>query len=179
MLLLIATVLTTTPSRAVERQHHIGLGPAFGALYIREKSTASIGAGAAFHYSYGLTDQFNLGLEASSVIVAAEQRQDTPESPTNRPATVDHAALGLGYVLDILRWVPYGTITAGAYRIAGGTLPSAVVSPGVSIGLGLDYQFTRHFAMGVAGRQHLIVMKLDDYPSYTTLLLRTEWMWGY
>ncbi len=177
--LLVATVFSTVPSRAVERQHHLGLAPTFGALYIHEKSTTSIGAGGALHYTYGLTDQFNVGLEASSVIVAAQQRQDTPESPTNRPATVDHAALGLGYVLDILRWVPSGTVTAGAYRLAGGTLPSALVSPGVSIGIGLDYQFTRHFAVGVAGRQHFIVMKLDDYPSYTTLLLRTEWMWGY
>ncbi len=148
-------------------------------LQVRDKSTASTGAGGALHYTYGLSDQFNLSLEASSVVVALNQQQDGPDSPRNRPASVDHAALGVGYVLDILRWVPYAAVYAGAYRIAGGTMPSVVVAPGVTVGLGLDYQLTRHFAIGVAGRQHFMLTQLENYPSYTTVLLRTELMWGY
>ena len=58
-------------------------------------------------------------------------------------------------------------------------MDSALFLPGASVGVGLDYQLNRQFAVGVAGRQHLMFTKLDTYPSYTTVLLRFEYMWGY
>lgn len=174
-----ALVFSSGSARAVERQHHLGLAPALGMLTVANKSTLSVGAGGALHYAYGLTDQWNLSVEASSVIVAANQKQDFPTAPRNRPASVDHAAVGLGYVIDILRWVPYLNAHGGLYRVAGGTLPEALWIPGLSLGLGLDYQLNRHFAVGVALREHFMLTKLADYASYTTGLLRFEYMWGY
>lgn len=172
-------VFSSGSAHAIERQHHLGLAPAFGMLTVANKSTLSVGGGGAIHYAYGLTDQWNLSVEASSVIVAANQKQDFATAPRNRPATVDHLGLGLGYVIDILRWVPYLNAHGGLYRVAGGTLPDPLWIPGVSLGLGLDYQINRHFAVGVALREHFMLTKLDDYASYTTGLLRFEYMWGY
>jgi hypothetical protein len=176
---LAACSLVPAKAHAIEGQHHLGLGPALGMLTVAGKSTVDTGVGGALHYDYGLTDQWNLSVEASSVIVAAKQRQDHPNSPHNRPATVDHAAVGIGYVIDILRWVPYLNAHAGMYRVAGGTLDNALFLPGLSIGLGLDYQLNRRFAVGLGFREHLMVTKLDTYGSYTTGLLRFEYMWGY
>lgn len=174
-----AVLAMSSSAEAIERQHHLGLDPALGILHVSGKSTASVGIGGGIHYAYGLTDQWNLGVEASSVVVAADQAQDTPTTPRNRPATVDHAAVGVGYVIDILRWVPYIGVHGGAYRLAGGTLDEALFLPGLSVGAGIDYQISRQIAVGVAAREHLMISKLDTYSSYLTLLLRVEYMWGY
>lgn len=174
-----AYALAPGDAHAIERQHHLGLGPELAILSIKDKSTASVGAGGALHYAYGLTDQWNLTLGASSAVVAANQKQDFPTSPRTRPATVDHASVGAAYVIDILRWVPYLNVEAGAYRLAGGTLPSSLFVAGASAGAGIDYQFNRDFAIGVAGKEHFLLSKLGTYPSYTTVVLRFEYMWGY
>ena len=167
------------PAAAIEHQHHLGLAPELAVLSIKDKSTASVGAGAAIHYAYGLDDQWNLAFEASSAIVAAHQRQDFPEAPRTRPAEVDHAVGGVGYVIDILRWVPYIEAQVGVYRLAGGTLSDSLWLPGAALGLGLDYQLTRSFSAGIAVREHFLVTKLSTYPTYTTIGLRLEYMWGY
>ena len=177
--MLLAGVLASTSAHAIEKQHHIGLAPALGILKIDGKSTASAGFGGAVHYAYGLTDQFNLSLHGGSVVVAANQEQDWPHSPRNRPATVDHVAAGVGYVIDILRWVPYVDVHVAAYRLAGGTVDGSLFLPGAQLGGGIDYQLSRRYALGISAKQHLLFTKLDTYPSYTTVLLRFEYMWGY
>jgi hypothetical protein len=174
-----AAVLSSRDASAVERQHHLGLAPQLSILAIDGKSTASVGAGGAIHYAYGLNDTFNLMAEASSSIVAADQDQDTPETPRNRPAGVDHGAFGVGYVIDVFKWVPYLCALGGVYHLSGGTLDDRLFLPGLSLGVGLDYQLSRSLAIGIAGRQHMFVSKLDTYPSYTTVLLRAEYMWGW
>lgn len=168
-------LLAAPEARAIERQHHLGLAPALGVLKIDNKSTTSTGIGGALHYAYGLTDQWNLSVQASSVVVAADQKRDGPY----RPATVDHGAIGIGYVIDILRWVPYVDVHGGVYRLAGGSIDGSLFLPGLSAGVGIDYQLNRQFAIGAAGRQHFMVSKMDTFPSYTTVLLRFEYMWGY
>lgn len=137
----------------------------------------SVGAGGALHYAYGLTDQWNLAVEASSAVVAASKPQDS--EPKNRPAGVDHLSVGASYVIDILRWVPYVGVQGGLYRLSGGNLNESLFLPGVSVNAGLDYQFSRSVALGVGARQHLMLGKLETYPSYTMVLLRLEYMWGY
>jgi hypothetical protein len=174
-----ASVLAAAPAHAIERQHHLGLAPELAILSIKDKSTASVGGGGALYYAYGLTDQWNFTLELSSAVVAAKQKQDFPDSPRTRPATVDHVTSGVSYVIDILQWVPYIGAEAGVYHLAGGTLPDPLFIPGLAVTFGLDYQATRHFAVGIGGREHFLLTKLSTYPSYTTVLLRLEYMWGY
>lgn len=179
--LVVAGVLlaVAVPARAVERQHHLGIGPTLGILSVDGKSTLSVGAGATAHYAYGLNDQWNLMGELGSAVVAANQDVDYAEAPKNRPARLDHASVGVGYVVDILTWVPYLTAQVGAHHISGGTLPSGIVTPSAQLGLGIDYQLSRSFALGLAGRQHFLFTKMEDYPSYTTVTFRLEYMWGW
>lgn len=175
----LGALFTSEPARAIERQHHLGLGPQLSILAIADKSTASVGAGVSLHYAYGLSDTWNLMVEGSWARVAASQKEDPPEAPKTRPEGADHAAAGIGYVLDVFKWVPYLSLLAGAYRLSDGTLTSDLWLPGVSAGLGLDYQLSRSFAIGVGAREHLMVTKLGTYPSYTTVMLRAEYMWGW
>jgi hypothetical protein len=171
--------LLASPAQAIERQHHLGLSPTLAMLSIKDKSTLSVGGGGAVHYAYGLTDQFNLTFEGGSAVVAADQQQDFDTSPRNRPARVDHGAIGAGYVIDILQWVPYIGLAGGLYHLSGGTMQDALFVGGISLAAGLDYQITRHVAAGIGVREHLLLSKLETYPSYTTFVLRLEYMWGY
>lgn len=176
---LVTSLAAQRSARAIERQHHLGLAPSLSMLKVDDKSSMSVGAGLALHWAYGLTDQFNLMAELNGSIVALDQEQDHPEAPRTRPSGVDHASVGVGYVIDVLRWVPYVGVLAGGYRLSGGTLPEALILPGAALAVGLDYQLSRRWAIGLAGRQHLLFTEASTYPSYTTLMLRLEYMWGY
>ena len=166
-------------AHAIERQHHIGLDPSLSLLKVDDKSTMSVGAGLGVHYTYGIDDQFNLMVEANVSRVAAHQQQDEPKSPHTRPADVTHASAGIGYVIDVLRFVPYLGVLLGGYRLSGGTMDHALLLPGAALAVGLDYQLSRQWAVGASGRQHFLFTKLSTYPSYTTVMLRLEYMWGY
>jgi hypothetical protein len=167
------------PAHAIERQHHLGLDPSLSILKVDDKSTVSVGAGIGAHYTYGLSDQFNFMVELNASRVAANQEQDHADSPHTRPANVAHGLVGVGYVIDVLRWVPYFGLLAGGYHLSGGTLDSPIVAFGGAVQVGLDYQLSRHWALGAAGQQHFLLTKLGDYPSYTTVMLRLEYMWGF
>jgi hypothetical protein len=179
--LLAAALLCASPreAEAIERQHHFGLDPSLSILKVDDKSSVSSGLGIGAHYTYGLNDQFNFMAEINASIVAADQKQDTPTTPHTRPADVAHALFGVGYVIDVLRWVPYFGLLMGGYRLSGGTLDNPVYVFGGAVQVGLDYQLSRQWALGVAGQQHFLLTKFSTYPSYTTLMLRFEYMWGY
>lgn len=172
-------LLLAGEAHAIERQHHVGINPQLSILAVDDKSTASVGGGGMIHYAYGVSDTFNFMVEASSSSVARDQQQDYPEAPRTRPAGVDHAAFGLGYIIDVFKWVPYVSLMGGVYRVYGGTVPEALLLPGLSAGVGIDYQLSRSWATGIGVRQHFMVSKLDTYPSYTNAFLRLEYMWGW
>jgi outer membrane protein W len=75
--------------------------------------------------------------------------------------------------------VPYFGVLAGGYHLSGGTLDSAVLVFGGAAEVGLDYQLSRQWAIGVSGQQHFLLTKMSTYPSYTNVMLRFEYMWGY
>ena len=166
-------------AHAIERQHHLGLDPSLSMLKVDDKSSISTGAGLGAHYTYGISDQFNFMADLNASIVAASEKLEDPTTPHTRPTQVAHALAGVGYVIDVLQWVPYFGVLAGGYRLAGGTLDNALFIFGGAAQLGLDYQLSRHWALGVAGQQHFLLTKMSTYPSYTTVMLRFEYMWGF
>jgi hypothetical protein len=166
-------------AHAVEREHRVGIDGGLSLLSIQDKGTMDVGVGAGAHYVYGLTDQFNLMVEGAWSVVAANQQQDNKDSPHTRPASISFAGAGVGYVLDILRWIPYGGVLLDSYYLYGGTLDTAKIFPGVELALGLDYRFNRSFTAGVSFRQHLLVTVMDKYPSFTNLFARVEYAWGW
>ena len=166
-------------AHAIERQHHFGLDPTLALLKVDDKSSMSTAVGLGAHYTYGLNDQFNFMAELNASFMVQGEKLETPVTPRTRPTQIDHALVGVGYVLDVLRWVPYFGILAGGYRLAGGTLDEQLIVIGGAVQLGLDYQLSRQWAIGAAGQQHFLVTQMSTYPSYTTVMLRFEYMWGY
>jgi opacity protein-like surface antigen len=171
--------LLPSTAHALEHQQHLGVDPSLSILSIDGKGSSDVGAGIGIHYTYGLNDQFNLMGEANFSRVAADQQQDSPTTAHTRPADVAHVSAGVGYVLDVLQFVPYGGLLVGAYRLSGGTLDNTLYLPGVSAKLGLDYQLSRNWAVGAAGEYHLLFTKLSTYPSYLTIGLQAEYTWGF
>jgi hypothetical protein len=171
-------VALAPPARAVEHEHHVGGGVGPSILVVDDRSGVEAGAGAAVFYTYGLSDAFNLLVEASSSAVGLNEKLDTPDTPHTRPATVSSLGAGVAYVLDVVRWVPYGGILATGYYLGGGTIDGGVGVAGAQIALGLDYKFSFAWAVGVAYRQHMLLSKMSTYPSFSQLFFKIEYSWG-
>ena len=176
----IAALFAATNAAAFERQHHLGGGGGLSLLKIDDKSTLDIGAGLGIHYAYGITDQFNLMAEGTTSIVALNEAHG-PGVPNTRPGAVDSLAVGISYVFDVIQWVPYAGVLAGGYLLSGGSIGPGSPEPaaGGQLAIGLDYQLSRTFALGVAYRQHFILTHLSTYPMYSTTFLRAEYVWGW
>jgi|CZKU01.1.fsa_nt_gi hypothetical protein len=173
-----AVATAASSAGAVERENHLGLDAGGGLLVIGNKSTNDIGASLGAHYTYGLNDTFNLMVEASYSLVALDQTADSKKTPPTYPAWLANADVGIGYVFDVLQWVPYAGVLIGGYGLSGGTIPGVKILPGAEIALGLDYRLSSSMAVGVALRQHF-VSDTTTYPSFSQALARVEYNWGW
>ena len=173
-----AALLVPATARAVEHEHHFGVGAGPAILKVDDKAGLMVGAGGALHYAYGLSDAFNFVAEYSTAIVALDAKLDTPTTPHTRPSTVDTLGVGAAYVFDVLRWVPYASVLAGGSLLHGGTLDKNLFAGGVQLGLGVDYKFSFSWAAGIAYRQHLLLTTMSTYPTYSQLFFRVEYAWG-
>jgi hypothetical protein len=174
----LAAAALAAPARAVEREQHLGIDVGGNMLVIGGKSTTDLGGTAMVHYTYGLSDTFDLMFEGQYSLVALGQTADGPKTPHTYPEWIANANVGIGYVFDVLTWVPYAGILVGGYGLSGGTIQGTKFLPGVELAVGLDYRLSPSLAIGVAGRQHLL-SETDTYPSFTQLLARIEYVWGW
>jgi hypothetical protein len=167
------------PSRAgaVEHEHHLGVDAGASMLVMSDKT--DLGGGVGGHWAYGLNDAFNLMVEASWSLVALGEKVQSATTPRTRPSTVGNAGVGVGYVLDVLQWVPYAGLLVGGYALTGGTLDVSKIRPGAVLALGLDYRFGPSWAAGLAFRQHMLVTEVSTYPSFTQVFARLEYTWGW
>ncbi len=181
-------MLLPATAGAVEKQHHVGVDAGIGILAVKNKDTPDIGPSFLAHYAYGLTDQWQIGLEGGYSLASLSEQKDIvvtdstgkmTKLPNNRPGHLLQGSAGINYVFDVLRWVPWAGIYATAYGLMGGNLPSAKFVMGMSLALGLDYQFTRAFTAGIGVRQGFLFSDMDNYPSFTQVLLRGELVWGW
>jgi hypothetical protein len=165
-------MIAASSASAFERQHHFGLDGGVGMLKVGGKDSLSVGGGGGLHYTYGMTDAFDLMVEGCFMQVALEELP-AKGIQSNRPTSFSNAGVG------VLRWIPYGGVLLEGYSANGGTVQGPSIAVGGAIALGLDYAFNRTFAMGIAFRQHFPFSKISDYPTYSQLLLRVEIAWGY
>jgi hypothetical protein len=176
----LAPVVAPGTARAGEpgdHEHHLGVDVGGALLVIGDKSTNDLGGTVMAHYTYGLSDAFNLMVEAQYSLVALGQTADSKSTPHDYPAWIANANVGIGYVFDVFTWVPYAGLLVGGYDLSGGTIQGSKFLPGVEIALGLDYRLTPHLAVGVAARQHML-SETSTYPSLTQVLARIEYVWG-
>lgn len=159
---------SSTAANAFERQWHAGVDAAWGAI-VRSGSTYG-GFGGGAHLAYGLRDDFNALLELGA---------------TSHPVYVDRpsllvasGAVGAAYTLDVIDWVPYMGLLVGGYRFSGAELDKAEVKLGFQGVLGMDYRFSRDYAVGAQLKYHTF----SDEPftsHYMTASVRFEVLWGW
>lgn len=176
--LVAVAVMAPAGAQAFERQQHLGVHGGLALLKVGGKDTVDVGAGGGLHYAYGLSDAFNLMIEGSYAQVAMEEAT-APKVLANRPTGVTNFGVGASYVLDVIRWVPYGGLLADGFLFTGGNLVKPIVAFGLGLAVGLDYHATRNLAFGFAFRQHFAFSSFSDYPSYSQFFLRAEYVWGW
>ncbi len=167
-LVALCVATTTTTVHAFERQWHAGVDATWAAIPWHDATFGGYGAGA--HLAYGLRDDFNALLEAGA---------------TSHPVWVDRpsllvasGAVGVAYTLDVLEWVPYFGLLAGGYHFRGAELERAEVKLGFQGAAGLDYRFSRDFAVGAQLRYH--TFSDDPFTAhYMTVSARFEYLWGW
>jgi hypothetical protein len=171
-------ILLPRAAAAYEHQWHVGVGFGYSLLAGEDPpdqpdaGPTYHGLGGNLHVTYGLTDAFN----------AMAQVDFTGYS--GGELVVGSASIGAGYVIDILEWVPYVGLMVGGYQLAASF--DACDAPGASCGatrlglsvpIGLDYQISRSFAVGVQGRYHLLLG--NEVAHILTAFARAEYIWGY
>ena len=117
----------------------------------------------------------NFVIEADANSFAFGSKVGAPPQPT----FVASGGVGLMYVFDVMRWVPYAGGIASVGYFNGGYQRLSTTTPDLQLAAGLDYEITRSWTAGVAYRQHFFVADMNTYPEFTTLALRFEYVWGF
>jgi hypothetical protein len=172
----VAVVSLASPAWAVEREHHVGIDGGMSMLVMSDKT--DVGGAIGGHWAYGLSDVFNLMGEATWSLVALGEKVQDVHTPRTRPTNVANVGFGMGYVFDVLQWVPYAGLLVGGCALLGGTLSHPTFLPAATAAVGLDYRFRRQWAAGVAFRQHFLT-DMNTYPSFTHIFARLEYTWGW
>jgi hypothetical protein len=168
---LAAVGLAPRVASAYEHQYH--LGASFGYVGIVGGNNGASGLGGRVHFDYGITDAVNLMTRVEMI--------DFPKVGVVLPS----AAAGIGYVIDVLQWVPYFGAMAGVAdiwtascpmggKVACGHLPKL----DLEIPAGLDYLVTRRFALGAMGRYQLLLLNGNAVNSFGGFL-KAEYIWGF
>src|SRR5262249_33676872 len=131
------------------------------------------GFGGGLHLTYGINDTFNfLVLADASVHPAATYKGKGVDG-----AILGGGAVGVGYVFDVLQWVPYVGLAAGGYY----ELSPKDSGPrrGLLLPFGLDSQLSRSFALGAAGEYRLLLLDPEGVKQRFAAYLRAEYIWGF
>jgi len=172
--LVVTSAAFARPVFAVEREQQLGADLGGSMLIVSGKNAPDVGGVAGVHWTYGISDALNLMAEADWSLVALRETG----TPPIRPSWAANADIGVGYVFDVRRWVPYAGVLVGGYDLSGGTIPGTKVLVGAAIALGCDYRFGRSLAAGIALRQHML-SDASTYPSFTQAFARVEYTWGW
>jgi len=103
------------------------------------------GLGVSAHGARALSDMFDLRLNVSVSQHSTRGNDATVVSPW-----LTHATMGVAYKLDVIEWVPYFGVRAGA-QIWSDAPRGKNSRVGATLGImaGVDYAFSRSFGAGV------------------------------
>jgi hypothetical protein len=86
-----------------------------------------------------------------------------------------HATIGLTYLFDVLKYVPYVNLGAGAIVLTGGPVEDTTVKGLLELGVGLDILHSRSFSYGVQARLESFIQET----SFFSAGVRATWRWGF
>jgi len=85
-----------------------------------------------------------------------------------------HATVGITYLFDVLKWVPYANLGVGAIFVDG-TDQESSVNPLIELGFGVDFLRSREFSWGLQARYETYI----DRTRFITAGVRATWRWGF
>ena len=138
-------------------------------------------AAPALHYTYGLSDAFNLLVDGGWSLVALNEKLRSPATPHTRPTNVTNVNVGVGLRARRPAVGAVGGVERrAATRSTAGTLDGTKFLPGFALALGLDYRLNRSWSVGVALRQHMLVHgHARRTRASRRRFARFEYVWGW
>lgn len=165
-------ILVPRAAGAFEHQWHLGADAGYSVL-LNGQGASLHGFGGGLHLTYGLSDTLNLLVLGDVTVHPATQLEGQPVDGV----ILAGGSVGVGYVFDILQWVPYvGAAVGGAYAI-GPTDSGPRLT--LAIPFGLDYQLSRSFAIGAAGEYKLLFLDPAGPGQRISAFIRAEYIWGF
>ncbi|RMH40468.1 MAG: hypothetical protein D6689_13510 [Deltaproteobacteria bacterium] len=164
--LAVAAVVATSVSgvaRAGGDDRSASVGLAYGRLSLSDRDAAAHGAVLAVDYERGLSDALSLRASAGG---GAHYDGGAAYSA--------YATLSIVYLFDVLKYVPYASVGAGAVFTAGGDL-DADLAPAIELGAGLEVLRGRDASWGMYAR----AATWADGATLVTAGARLTWRWGY
>lgn len=164
MLLVVCCAIPGAPATALasDGEHALSVSLGYGTYLVPDYSPD--GAVLGLSYRRGFSDAFAWRVSGGGGLYhGADQLTYS-----------GHMTFGLTYLLDVLKYVPYIEVGAGAIVIAGGDAGTDV-SPLVQVGVGLDVLRSRTFSYGL----HLEFESLLQETSFFHAGVRATWRWGY
>ncbi len=162
-------VVRAPEARAGEEE--LVVAPSLAYSVIRAGDSNRHGGAAYLDVDYGLTDSWALrgtGHWAGHYVGGG--------NGGDNEGLLSVGGLGFGvlYTFDVLKVVPFASLTAGAVALGGagqGLRWDAVIA----VGLGLDYLVSRSFSVGFEMRYQLLVPDVTRYPLFLTIGIRLAW----
>jgi hypothetical protein len=148
-------------AHAAEDESALSLSFGYGRFRLGEASPDGVVLG--FEYERGISDALALRVAAGGGTYVGDAL-----------AYSGHTVLGLTYLFDVIKYVPYLSLGIGAIAVGGDNL-TADVFPLVELGLGLDVLASRTFSYGV-------LVRFETYAEKTSFLTagaRLTWRWGF
>lgn len=173
-------LVSSGEAAAFERQWHAGGGLGVRPTGMSGASAQGVTPLFAANLTYGLTDAFDVFVEAGFSYPGFTRGLD----PVRTLATTGD--LGIVYTLDVLRVVPYLGVFGGVHHVSAFTLPApdgttrAFGGTGVDLGaaFGARYQWDRTLAFGADLRYHR-PMLLPDTTQALGAFVSAAYTWGY
>jgi hypothetical protein len=161
-ILLALTAAAPGAAGAAEDERALSLSLGYAAFHLDERSPQGAQLGLVFER--GVSDAVNLRAAA-----AAGLHADAGSAVGSA-----QAVLGITYLIDVLKYVPYVSAGAGALFVAGGALDSGL-QPMIELGLGLDVLSSRTFSWGLELRAGAFL----EGGGLLSAGVRTSWRWGF
>ena len=161
---LVLAMSSARPAAADDGESALSVGLAFATFTIPDHDGQ--GGALSLEYERGLSDAFWLRGAAAGAVHHGGDEDGT--------SYAGHAAVGLTYVIDVLKYVPYLHAGVGAVALGGAELEEEL-HPVAEIGIGLDILTRRGLSYGVFGR----VSSFFDDSAFVTAGVRVTWRWGF
>jgi opacity protein-like surface antigen len=173
--LAVMVVLVAWAPEARAGEEELVVAPSVAYSVIRAGDSNRHGGALYLDLEYGLSDSWALRGTGhwSGHYVGGGYGGDNGE---NSGGLLSAGGLGFGvlYTFDVLKVVPFASLTAGAMAL-GGAGQELRWNAAISLGLGLDYLVSRSFSVGFEARYHLLVPDVTRFPFYLSVGIRLAW----